>query len=295
MPAATPRLSLDAVNRMDVEAFTAEFGGVYEHSPWIARSAFARAPFASLTALHDAVVEALDAATDAARLDLVRAHPDLAGRAALAGDLTAESTAEQASAGLDRLTPGQMARFQALNGAYVARFGFPFVMAVRGTDAARILAGFEGRLHNDRAAEIRRALTEIGKIAWMRLLEKVVPAATGRLTTHALCTATGRPAAGLPVTLCRILPDETRVVVGRFVTNDDGRLDAPALAGADLLAGVYEFVFEVGVHFARAGLATDAPAFLDRVPLRFSVANPERHYHVPLLVSPWAYSSYRGS
>ena len=125
----------------------------------------------------------------------------------------------------------------------------------------------------------------------------MIPAPTGRLTTHVLCTATGRPASNLPVdAVSHRCTDDTRTLLGRFVTNDDGRLDSPALAGADLKTGTYEWVFEVGVYFARAGLlTTDAPPFLDRVPLRFAVANPERHYHVPLLVSPWAFSTYRGS
>lgn len=295
MPDRQARLSLDTVNGMDVAAFVAAFGTIYEHSPWVAETAFASAPFESLGALHAAMQDAVDAASETARLDLIRAHPDLAGKAALAGELTSESSAEQASAGLDRLSPEQMDRFRTLNAAYVERFGFSFIMAVRGADAARILAGFEGRLGNDRASEIRRALGEIGRIAWMRLLAAVIPAPTGRLTTHVLCTATGLPAAGMPVALYRIDTDGTYALLRSFTTNPDGRLDAPALAGADLEAGTYEFVFETGVYFARAGLATDAPPFLDRVPLRFSIANPERPYHVPLLVSPWAYSTYRGS
>ncbi len=291
----TARLSIDAVNGMDAETFVAAFGEVFEHSRWVAEMAFASAPFQSLSAVHAAMQDAVEAASETARLDLIRAHPDLAGKAALAGALTAESSVEQASAGLDRLSPEQMNRFRTLNAAYVERFGFPFVMAVRGADAARIIAGFEGRLGNDRASEIHRALAEIGKIAWMRLLAAVVPAPTGRLTTHVLCTATGLPAAGMPIALYRVGTDGARALLGSFTTNPDGRLDAPALAGADLEAGTYEFVFETGVYFARAGLATDAPPFLDRIPLRFSIANPERHYHVPLLVSPWAYSTYRGS
>jgi len=295
MPPEEARLSIETVNGMDADAFAAAFGDIYEHSRWVAEAAFASVPFESLSALHAAMQDAVEAAPKTARLDLIRAHPDLAGKAALAGELTADSSAEQASAGLDRLSPEQMARFQALNAAYVERFGFPFVMAVRDADAARIIAGFEGRLENDRAGEIRRALAEIGKIAWMRLLAAVIPVPTGRLTTHVLCTATGRPADGMPVALYRLDSDGGRTLLGRFITNPDGRLDAPALAGADLEAGTYELVFEAGVYFARAGVATDAPAFLDRVPVRFSIANPERHYHVPLLVSPWAYSTYRGS
>lgn len=289
------RLTLAALNALDLQGFVARFGDIYEHSPWVARDAFGQRPFPSVTALHAALEAAVAEAPDEARLELLRAHPDLAGKAAVAGNLTAESSAEQAAAGLDRLTPDEMTRFQALNAAYREKFAFPFIMAVRNADKARILAAFERRLTNDATSEQAAALAEVGKIAWMRLLEKVVPAPTGRLTTHVLCTASGQPAAGLPIELFRIGADGTPRLLDRFVTNGDGRLDGPALAGAALEAGVYQWLFHVGVYFARAGQVTDAPPFLDVVPLRFAVANPESHYHVPLLISPWAYSTYRGS
>lgn len=289
------RLTLDTLNSQDLEAFIACLGDVYEHSPWVARNVFEERSFASITALHEAMEAVVAGAPDDTRVDLLRAHPDLAGKAALAGDVTPDSSGEQASAGLDRLTAAEMERFQFFNEAYRSKFGFPFIMAVRNADKARILAAFEGRLGNDHSTEIAGALKEVGKIAWMRLLEKVVPAPTGKLTTHVLCTASGKPAARLPVDLFRIDADGGRHKVGAFVTNDDGRLDAPALAGSELRAGVYEWLFHVGVYFVRAGQATDAAPFLDRVPLRFAISNPESHYHVPLLVSPWAYSTYRGS
>lgn len=110
----------------------------------------------------------------------------------------------------------------------------------------------------------------------------------GRLTTHVLDTAHGRPAAGLAIELFG--PGGTRL--GRFVTNDDGRLDAPALAGAALTAGRYELLFHVGEYFRALGVEA---SFLDTVPVRFGIADPEAHYHVPLLVSPWSYTTYRGS
>lgn len=289
------RLTLDVVNGLNEADFVARFGDVYEHSPWVAAQAFGRWPFASLTVLHAAMEAAVAEAPEADRLALLRAHPDLAGRAAVAGKLTADSSTEQASAGLDRLTPEEMKRFQALNAAYRGRFAIPFIMAVRNADKARILAAFARRVGNTPSVEIDQALKEVGKIAWMRLLEKVAPAPTGRLTTHVLCTASGRPAAGLPIDLFRLGADGDSRLIGRFVTNADGRLDAPALAGEAMAAGVYEWLFHVGVYFALTGQATDAPPFLDVVPLRFAIANPEAHYHVPLLLSPWAYSTYRGS
>jgi hydroxyisourate hydrolase len=113
----------------------------------------------------------------------------------------------------------------------------------------------------------------------------------GRLTTHVLDTARGHPAAAVEIELWRIAGDERRALVAAARTNADGRTDAPLLADADFTAGVYELVFAVGPYFAAAG----TPPFLDRVPVRFGVADPAAHYHVPLLVSPWAYSTYRGS
>ena len=110
---------------------------------------------------------------------------------------------------------------------------------------------------------------------------------SGRLTTHVLDTADGRPAAGIPIELAR-LDGERREVLRTVTTNADGRTDGPLLAGSDLGAGTYELVFSVGEHFGGKG-------FLDRVPVRFTIADADAHYHVPLLVSPWSYSTYRGS
>jgi 5-hydroxyisourate hydrolase len=117
----------------------------------------------------------------------------------------------------------------------------------------------------------------------------------GRLNTHVLDTAQGRPAAGMRIELWRLDAAGGRALLARVRTNKDGRTDEPLLAEGQLQVGVYELVFAVGDYFATQPLATAAPLFLDQVPVRFGVADPEAHYHVPLLVSPWAYSTYRGS
>ncbi|WP_298375263.1 hydroxyisourate hydrolase [Azospirillum sp.] len=114
----------------------------------------------------------------------------------------------------------------------------------------------------------------------------------GRLTTHVLDIASGRPAAGMGVRLTDL---DSGATLGEFVTNADGRLDAPALQGDALKAGRYELLFRVGDYFRATGATGDGLPFLDEVPLRFGVADASQHYHVPLLVSPWAYSTYRGS
>lgn len=162
-----------APRTLDRDAFLARFGGVYEHSPWIAATLFD----AGLGAEHDtaeglaaALARIVDAVPEAAQLALLRAHPDLAGRLATAGALTASSASEQAGAGLDRCTPEEFARFTALNAAYTARFGFPFIIAVRGLDRARILASFEGRIGNDAPTECATALAQAHRIALLRLM-----------------------------------------------------------------------------------------------------------------------------
>jgi 2-oxo-4-hydroxy-4-carboxy-5-ureidoimidazoline decarboxylase len=153
----------------DAEAFAARLGHVAEGSPWVAERAWALGPFEDAAALADAFARVVREAPAEDQLALIRAHPDLAGRAARAGDLTPESTGEQASAGLDRLTPADLARLTALNEAYRERFGFPFVIRARGRDIAEILSACEERLAHDAAAERRTAIEEIAAIMRLRL------------------------------------------------------------------------------------------------------------------------------
>ncbi len=287
-------LTLDQVNALDATAFAAAFAAVYEHSPWVAERAAALRPFTSVTALAAGLAGIVAAADEAARLALLRAHPDLAGRAAIGGDLTAHSRLEQASAGLDSLTADEMARFTRANEDYRQRFGFPFILAVRHWGKAHILAAFRGRLNNGAAAELATALAEVDKIAFSRLLALVEPAPCGRLTTHVLDTARGKPAAGLAVELARIERDGESVV-RQELTNADGRLDRPLLSGPEMAAGLWRLSFSAGEYFLASGQRLSAPAFLDVVPIRFAIDNPEQHYHVPLLLTPWSYSTYRGS
>ncbi|HEX7022606.1 MAG TPA: 2-oxo-4-hydroxy-4-carboxy-5-ureidoimidazoline decarboxylase [Trueperaceae bacterium] len=161
--------SLSALNTASESAFVGALGGIFECSPWVAAAAYASRPFASLEDLHDAMVRVVEGAPSGRQLQLIRAHPDLAGKAALAGKLTESSRGEQASAGLDCLSPADYARFQRLNGAYRDKFGFPFVLAVAGHNAASILAAFEVRLQNEHDKEIRTALQQIYRIAHLRL------------------------------------------------------------------------------------------------------------------------------
>ncbi len=167
-------LTLREINDLDHEAFVATFGFVFEGSPWIAAEAWHARPFDSLGDLHRALCAVMYGATPEQKVALIRAHPDLVGRAALAGTLTPESTREQAAAGLDRLSPDEVATFTRLNQAYHETFGFPFVICSRENKKESILRGFDARLHNSRSEEIAIALDEIARIARFRLHDAVI-------------------------------------------------------------------------------------------------------------------------
>lgn len=155
---------------MDTDDFISRYAGIYEHSPWVAERV---APYITddddTDRLAAMMADCVDNAAPNRQLALIRAHPDLAGKAQLAGDLTEESTIEQASAGIDRCSPAELERFRSLNAAYRQKFGFPFVMAVRDSSRKEILDAFEKRLHNEYDLEFETALVEIHKIARLRL------------------------------------------------------------------------------------------------------------------------------
>ena len=151
--------------------FVRRYGGIYELSPWVAKAAAQLVDdSADVDVIARVMAECVDNASRERQLALIRAHPDLAGTAAVAGELTDDSESEQSSAGLDRCTPEELARFRALNSAYRRKFDFPFVMAVRNCSRAQVLAAFESRLENDYDEEFETAVLEIHKIARMRLV-----------------------------------------------------------------------------------------------------------------------------
>jgi 2-oxo-4-hydroxy-4-carboxy-5-ureidoimidazoline decarboxylase len=166
-------LTMAEVNALDESDFAAALGPVFERSPWVVRKAWRARPFASREALYSAMTAVLHATAPEDRLNLIRAHPELAGKAAVAGTLTAESRNEQASAGLDRLTAAEYARFQALNAAYGARFGFPFIICARLKDKDAILAAMERRLASTPDQEVAEAMAQIGLIGRFRLFDAV--------------------------------------------------------------------------------------------------------------------------
>lgn len=161
--------TLSELNAVSAEEFVRVVGPVFEHSPWIAAATAAQRPFRDVAHLHAALCATVRAAGEARQLDLICAHPDLVGKLALAGQLTKESTGEQASAGLDRLSAAEVDLFRRNNAAYQAKFGFPFVICARLNKKDAILNGFAARLRNEPPEEIQTALAEIFKIAELRL------------------------------------------------------------------------------------------------------------------------------
>jgi 2-oxo-4-hydroxy-4-carboxy-5-ureidoimidazoline decarboxylase len=162
-------MTLDHLNALDAPGFATALDGVYEHSPWIVERTFGAGPFASVAALHDALTATVERATTDEKLALLRAHPELAGKAAVEREMTPSSTREQASAGLDACTPAEYAELGALNRRYRERFGFPFIIAVRGLDRSQILAALAARVTRTRDVELAEALAQVARIARLRL------------------------------------------------------------------------------------------------------------------------------
>ena len=285
-------VTLDDLNAMAAPDFAAALDGVFEDAPWVARQAALARPFATVAALHAAMLGAVQAAPPAQVAGFLGGHPELSGSAALAGAIGDESKAEQRALGLDRPAND----LAALNAAYRARFGLPFIVCVRRHTRSSLVAQFRRRMELDPDAERVTALEEVGHITRLRLVDRVsgpgAPVVTGSLTTHVLDAAVGRPAAGVAVALFEVGGGEA-VPLAAAVTDGQGRTAQPLLHGAPLRMGVYELRFDIGSYYA--GRAAEGPPFLGVVPVRFGIAEPEAHYHVPLLVSPGAYSTYRGS
>lgn len=293
------QISLADLNAADEANFIEALANVVEYSPWIAEQLAAKRPFASLQQLHAALIAAIQAAEPEAQLALLRAHPDLANKTQRAAGLTAESTDEQNSAGLDRLSDAEYAAFERVNTAYRDKFGFPYIVCIRRHTKDSVLRDFETRLPNIAKTEIRRAIEEIGRISALRL-DQLVAAEDklkvhGRLSTHVLDNHAGKPAPGIQVELIELSALGEDRVIARTVTNADGRTDQPLIGGRPLPIGRYELRFNVASYYASRNVALSDPPFLDEIPLRFAISEPENHYHVPLLVTPWSYATYRGS
>ncbi|MBI1201213.1 MAG: 2-oxo-4-hydroxy-4-carboxy-5-ureidoimidazoline decarboxylase [Rhodopseudomonas sp.] len=286
-------LTLDQLNAMDAAAFKAALGPVFENAPWVAEGAAKLRPFTSLTALHRAMIAQIAARPEADLIAFLRGHPRLSPETLRRGT-TAESRAEQTAAGLNALDDTTVAKLDALNAEYEKKFGFPFILAVRRASLPTLLATFERRLTASADAERAEALMEITAISWMRLLDRVRPAPTGSVSTHVLDTVRATPAAGLGVELWGHDADGKAICLETFMTDANGASGRDLLEGR-LKPGQYEWRYDTPTYFASKGYPTTARSFLGKVSVAFSVWNPEEHFHVPLLLTPGSYTTYRGS
>lgn len=287
-------ISLKDLNEAAGDTFVKKLGGVFENAPWIAERAASRRPFATIGELFHTMREILESASEEEALALLRGHPELA----FPGSMTRDSVAEQNAVGLDRLAKDQRKKFYELNKAYREKFDFPFILCVRRHGRDSILGSFERRLGLSADQERKTALGEVLRIGALRLDQRVggpdrLPV-SGRLSTHVLDTMQGRPAEGVEIELVELAADGAHAVT-RAVTNADGRTDRLLIGDRPVPIAQYELRFHVGAYFRRMGVRLTEPAFLNVVPIRFGIAEPEAHSHVPLLITPWSYSTYRGS
>lgn len=310
------------------EEFLTYLGGIYEKSPAFVHQFYdenlcpvandaltiqaAQSRITNVKILFDEIREYVKRSPPDNQLELLRSHPDLClklDEIDQAGtQITEESRKEQGRAGLSTLTPEERQNFTKWNEAYRAKFDIPFILAVRNASKHTVLSALQGRLFNPNTSqqeEIAHALFQVDKIAFMRLLEKVTykqgtenSGHGGFLTCHVLDTANGVPAAGMRIELYKYndAGDEKKLIK-TFITNSDGRLTGgAALCGCEFVVGQYQWIFYVGDYFAGfASSRISGTPFLDVVPLNFGLDDPTDHYHVPLLCSPWSYSTYRGS
>jgi 2-oxo-4-hydroxy-4-carboxy-5-ureidoimidazoline decarboxylase len=291
--------SLSDLNACSKADFVAALANIFEYSPWIAEKVADARPFAGVKQLFAAMTAVVDQASPDLRLTLIKAHPDLANKTQRAAGLTAESSAEQNSIGLDRLSDAEFEAFERVNNAYGKKFGFPYIVCVRRHTRDSVLRDFERRLPNDTATEMKTSIAEIFRIAALRVDQLVTSEdrlqVHGHLSTHVLDTHGGTPAAGMKFELVELSALGESRIVTRGVTNSDGRGDQPLIHGRPVPTGNYELSFGTAEYFAARGVPMSDPPFLDRIPLRFSVSDPEGRLHVPLLVTPWSYATYRGS
>ena len=293
------KLDLASLNTAPAAHFVTALEAVFNHAPWVAEAAVRGRPYATLAELFAAMRAAVEAAPEPDRLALLTNHAELGQYAVRAGTFAADTDTERAPAGLDRLSEDESARFASLTARYRATFGFPFILCVERHGRASLLRTFEQRLASTPAMERATAEEEVFRIAAIRLDALVKGEGrlrtTGRVSTHVLDTASGRPAAGVAVSLYEWVSDDRAALVASTVTNADGRTDVPLIGGRPVPIAAYELRFGIGDHFRRTNPGLPEPPFLDIVTLRFGVSDPEGHYHVPLVASPWSYQTYRGS
>lgn len=294
------------LNTFSKATFIETYASLFEHSPWVVEAVADMRPFHSAQDMLDAMMQSVLKAPYDKRQALISAHPEL-GEKIKNIPLTHESRAEQGSAGLDHMEEHEYTLFHDLNRQYRALFGMPFIICVRNHSRNEIINALQYRLHNTKEQEEHKALEEIGMIAAHRLalhlnaqsdsLSSAISEKKFTLSTHVLDTAGGKPAFGIHLALWHC---ESKIFEG--TTNRDGRCPELTQQTGNLTPGLYRLVFRLGHYFQTEGYSgSTAQPFLDRITIEFDTSAclidiaATSHYHVPLLVSPYGYSTYRGS
>lgn len=283
------KLTLDQVNRMGLDAFVATFGDVIEFMPAAAKEAFTKRPFATVTALHESLFDNLRLAPPAEQHAFFRRLSDIGENAV---PFTAASTSEQAKASISSLDAPALARLHALNVAYRAKFDMSYTICVRRNTVQRIFDELERRLHNEKDVELATAVQEEYLITRIRVAEQVsgpgAPKIYGDITTHVLDAMIGKPAKGVRVELYDVGWDNPRKV-SQAITSADGR--AELMKERPVPIGRYELRFAMGDYF-RKSRTPISKSFFDVVPMRLSISKPEESTHVPLIATPFNYSTH---
>jgi 2-oxo-4-hydroxy-4-carboxy-5-ureidoimidazoline decarboxylase len=287
--AQSARLTLDDVNRMSLDAFVAAFGDVIEFTPAAAKAAFTKRPFATVTALHETLFDNLRLASPGEQHAFFKKLSDIGENAV---PFTAASTSEQSKAGISSLGAPELARLHELNKAYRAKFDMSYTICVRRNTVQRIFDEFERRLKNATDVELATAIQEEYLITRIRIGEQVsgpgAPRIYGDVTAHVLNAMVGKPASGVSVALYEIFGDQSHKV-SEAVTNADGRADV--LKGQPVPIGRYELRFALGDYFRKNTTPAVEP-FFDVVPVRLFIGKPEDSYHVPIIATPFNYSTH---
>ena len=295
----TISMTLHELDHCAADAFNALMGEVFEHAPWVAQAVLTQRPFGSVEALHRAMLAQVTSLPEPELIQLLAGHPELGGAQARKGMMTVDSVREQGALSLNALAQEDASRWDALNAEYRKRFGFPFILCISRHTRASALKVFEKRLANERATELALAVDEIALITRLRLAGRIVDHGLSRihgaLSTHVLDTSRGCAAAGMRFTLHELGADGApdRLLIDA-VTDARGRTAKPLLQGMPLRIGTYQLRFFVGDYFRKTTSEQDDWPFLEVVPVVFNINEPEGDYHVPLTVTPWAYSTYRG-
>jgi 2-oxo-4-hydroxy-4-carboxy-5-ureidoimidazoline decarboxylase len=283
------KLTLDDVNRMTLDAFVAAFGDVIEFTPAAAKSAYARRPFATVTALHEALIDGLRLLPPAEQHAFFKRLSDIGENAV---PFTAASTAEQSKSGISSLDAAALARLHELNKVYRAKFDMSYTICVRRNTMPMIFTELQRRLNNAKDVELAAAVQEEFLITRLRIGEQVsgpgAPKIYGDVTAHVLNAMVGKPANGVSVALYEVSDDRSRKV-GEAVTNADGRADV--LKDQPVPIGRYELRFAIGDYFRKNTMPPVEP-FFDVVPMRLFLDKPEESHHVPMIATPFNYSTH---